>query len=194
MPQEWLKRIKKTGQLTAFNKATAWSVPVAAAIKTFNSLGFGVTIVAEKEEKATNIVLLFANGPGENYKYHGDTATTDSDFIGDALHGQSTTFTDPKLGVIFFAAVFLPGKIKKATDGQKEMIVVHEFIHSAGLNDRDCHDSAGIMFSPMKEDGGGLIEYIPDKGVKPMPPIRVGAQTMCKMKMLWAGAKDCKDS
>ena len=80
MPQEWLKRIKKTGQLTAFNKATAWSVPVAAAIKTFNSLGFGVTIVAEKEEKAANIVLLFANGPGENYKYYGDTATTDSDF------------------------------------------------------------------------------------------------------------------
>jgi hypothetical protein len=98
------------------------------------------------------------------------------------------------LGAIFFAAVFLPGKIKKATDCQKEMIVVHEFIHSAGLNDKDWHDSAGIMFSPMKEDGGGLIEYIPDKGVKPMPPIRVGAQTMCKMKMLWAGAKDCKDS
>jgi hypothetical protein len=78
-------------------------------------------------------VLLFANGPGENYKYYGDTATTNSDLKGDALHGQTTTFTDPKLREIFFAAVFLPGKIKKAKKGQKEMIVVHEFIHSAGI-------------------------------------------------------------
>ena len=44
----------------------------------------------------------------------------DSDFKGDTLHGQTTTFTDPKLKVIFFAAVFLPGKIRKANDGQKE--------------------------------------------------------------------------
>jgi hypothetical protein len=63
---------------------------------------------------------------------------------GDALHGQTTTFTDPKLRVIFFAAVFLPGKIKKAKDGQKEMIVVHEFIHSAGIERQRLARFAGI--------------------------------------------------
>jgi hypothetical protein len=38
MPTPWLKRIRETGQLTVFNKATAWAVPVDAAVKSFNKL------------------------------------------------------------------------------------------------------------------------------------------------------------
>ena len=32
MPTPWLKRIRKTGQLTVFNKATAWADSVSTAI------------------------------------------------------------------------------------------------------------------------------------------------------------------
>jgi hypothetical protein len=193
MPHQWLKRIRKTGQLTVYNKATAWAVPVAAAIKTFNNLSLGVTVVAEQAEKAANIVLVLASRPGEQYKYYGDTAETAQDFKADILHGQTTTLQDKKKEPyeIFFAAVFLPGKITKATNGQKEMVVVHELFHASGLD--GWHDSVGIMFADMKEEGGGLIEYLHDKGAKPMPPIRLGAQTLCQMKMLWADAKDCKE-
>ncbi len=162
MPTPWLKRIRKTGQLTVFNKATAWADSVTTAITSFNNLPLGVKLVAEKEEKSANIVLILASGP-QQYKYYGDTAKTFPDFKGDRLHGETRTLIDGKLNEIFFAVVFLPGKVKKATKGQKEVIVVHEF------------------------------EYIPDKGAKPMPPIRVGPQTLCKMRMLWSGAKDCKD-
>jgi hypothetical protein len=192
MPNQWLKRIRETGQLTVFNKATAWAVPVAAAIKSFNNVSLGVKVVAGKEEKDANIVLILANGPGEKYRYYGDTTQTAADFTGDIPHGETRTLVDPKLNAIYFAAVFLPGKLKKTTNGQKEVIVVHELIHAAGLN--DWHDSVGIMFATMQEEGGGLIEYLHEKGAKSMPPIRVGSQTLCKMKMLWSGATDCKDN
>jgi hypothetical protein len=192
MPTPWLKRIRKTGKLKVLNKAATWASSVEAAMKTFNKLSFGVELVAEKEEKAADIVVVLANGPTQHTHY-GDTVQTSPDFKFDELHGETRTLADQKLNAIFFAGVFLPGKVKKATAGQKEMIVVHEFIHACGLNDAHDHDSVGIMFAQMMEDHGGLIEYLHDKGAKPMPPIRVGPKTMCKMKMLWSGGETCKD-
>jgi hypothetical protein len=38
MPAPWLKRIRKTGQLTFLNKASGWTVPIEAAVKSFNTL------------------------------------------------------------------------------------------------------------------------------------------------------------
>jgi hypothetical protein len=191
MPHPWLKRIRKTGQLTVFNKATAWAVPINAAIKSFNHLSLGVSLVAEKDEKAANIVLVLANRAGEQYKHYGDTAQTLPSFKADALHGQASTFLDKKLDEIFFAAIFLPGKVKKATDGQKEMIVVHELLHACGLD--EWHDSDGLMFGVMQKKDDGLIEYLHEQDAKSMPPIRLGSQTVCKVKMLWVSAEACKD-
>jgi hypothetical protein len=105
MPAQWLKRIRRTGQLTFFNKASGWIVPIEAAVKSFNTLSLGVQVVAERTEKA----------------------------------------------------------------------------------------AVGLMFPDMQEQGGGLIEYLPEKGAKPMPPIRLGSKTVCKAKMLWSGGEACQD-
>lgn len=197
MPTPWLNRIRKTGQLTVHNKAGAWATAVDTAMTTFNSLGLGVKLVSEKEEKGANIVVKLSNG-SEVYKYYGDTAM--AKFPADKLHGQTSTLTDTKKMEIFFAVIFLPGKVNKASSKQKEVIVVHEFIHACGLNGllpnggmdpNEDHDSTGIMFAQMETDGDGLIEYLHDKDAKPMPPIRVGGQTRCKAQMLW-GAEACK--
>lgn len=199
MPTPWLKRIKKTGQLTVHNKAGAWAPAVTSAMTTFNSLGFGVTLVAEKEEKSANIVVKLSDGK-ETYSYYGDTAK--ADFDAEKLHGQASTLVDKKKMEIFFAVIFLPGKVKGATPKQKEVIVIHEFIHASGLNGllpngaedpNDDHDDVGIMYPQMKVDGDGLIEYMPDKGAKPMTPVRVGAKTMCKLRPLWNG-QECKSN
>jgi hypothetical protein len=193
MATPWLKRIKNTGQLTVHNKATTWSVPVESAIKSFNSLSLGVKLVPEQNEKDANIVVVLANGPAK-YNYYGDTASTKDDFKYDQLHGQTSTLTDKKRNEIFFAAIFLPGKIKDANKSQKEMVLVHEFIHACGLNDQaHDHDSAGIMFSAMNMKDGGLVEALAEKNTKAMPPIRVGSKTMCKMKMLWASGEACEE-
>ena len=192
MPAQWLRRIRRTGQLTFFNKASGWTVPIEAAVKSFNTLSLGVQVVAERTEKAANVVLVLANGPGVKYKYYGDTAETEQDFVGDRLHGQTATLADSKEPKeIFFAVIFLSGKLAKATKSQKEMVVVHEFIHACGLN--DWHDTVGLMFPDMQEQGSGLIEYLPEKGAKPMPPIRLGSKTVCKVKMLWSAGEVCPD-
>jgi hypothetical protein len=130
--------------------------------------------------------VVLANGPAQ-YTYYGDTAKTLPSFKADRLHGQASTLADAKRNEIFFAAVFLPGKVKGPTS-QKEVIVVHELIHACGM---DIHDSVGIMFGEMKEANGGLIEYLHDKGAKPMPPIRVGSKTVCTMRMLWSDGETC---
>jgi hypothetical protein len=190
MPAPWLKQIRDTGKLTVFNKATAWAVPVAAAIKSFNKLSLGVTLVAEKKEKSANIVLVLGMRAGQQYphddaNYGTITARTDPTFSPETLHGDTSTLSDAQSKEIVFATVFLPGKIKKATNGQKEMVVVHELIHAAGLN--AWHDTEGIMYDIMNATGGGLLEGNLNTwgGVKPMPPIRVGAETKRQMGNLW---------
>lgn len=203
MPTPWLKRIRKTGQLTVSNKATAWADSVNGAIASFNHLSLGVKLVAEKTEKSANIVLILASGP-QQYKYYGDTVKTGSDFKADWLHGETRALIDGKLNEIFFAGVFLPGKVQKITKGQKEMVIVHELIHACGMTGGDKkaeHDSVGIMYDIMNQADGGLIEGNIDlalekqkkEGIKPMPPIRVGPKTLCIMRMLWSGAEACKD-
>ena len=124
-----------------------------------------------------------------DYSHSGATAKTGAKFKADGLHGQTSNFSDFKSKEIIFAVVFLPGKAKKATRKQKEIVVVHEFIHACGM---DEHDTVGIMFSVMKEEDGGLIEYLKTKGAKPMPPIRVGSLTLCIMQNLWAGGGTCE--
>jgi hypothetical protein len=190
MATPWLSRIKKDGQLAVFNKAAAWAKPVEAGLRSFNSLAFAVTLVAAKEEKAANIVLVMASGP-EQYTYAGMTLKTNEKFKPDGLHGQTSFVVDQRRQEVFFACTFLPGKVAETNDAQKEMIVVHELIHASGLSDDD-HDIVGIFTGQMQKSGDGLLEYLPEKGAKPMPPIRVGSRTMCKMRLLWTDAESCK--
>ena len=105
MPAQWLKRIRRTGQLTLFNKTSGWTVPVETAVKSFNNLALGIQFVAETTEKAANVVLVLANGPGVKYKYYGDTAETKQDFAADRLHGQTSTLADQKEPKEIFFAV-----------------------------------------------------------------------------------------
>jgi hypothetical protein len=186
----WIKRVREGGELSVFNKANTWTDAVNAAMEAFNRLSFGVALVKAKDEKSANIVLVLANGHTE-YTYQGTTVTPGADFSPERLHGKTRAFYyDASPKEIFFAATFLPGKVN-GTKKQKEVIVVHELIHAAGM---DEHDDRGIMFAHMGESGDGLIEYLHDKNSKAMPPIRVGGQTACIMNMLWSGGAACKAS
>ncbi|WP_010584858.1 hypothetical protein [Schlesneria paludicola] len=190
MSTPWLKRIKRTGQLTVHNKATAWSAAVTKGMTTFNGLGFGVKMVPAEDEKSANVVILAANGP-QQYPYYGQTLKTKPEFKPDELDGQTSVVTDDRLKETFFACIFLPGRVKSPTKDQQEMVVVHELIHAAGM---DEHDSSGIMFSHMQASGTGLLEYLHDASAKPMPPVRLGGMTKCKVQMLWTDSPDddCK--
>lgn len=198
MPTKWFKRYRETGQLTVFHKSSAWSPAFKSALATFNTLNFGVKLVEEKEEKSANIVVLLSMG-GDSYPY--ENRTLKADFPADQMHGRARTLVDAKRWEIYFAVVFLPGKVQNVSARQKEVIIVHELIHAAGLNGlfsggtedpKGDHDEVGIMYPKMMIEGDGLIEMLHDKGAQAMTPIRVGTQTLCKMRMLWAGGEACK--
>jgi hypothetical protein len=203
MPTSWYKRVKNSGKLTVFNKSGAWAGAVDKARATFNGLGFPVTLDSTSDEKNANVVVKLSNGPDSQTSW-GNTASTNSDFDPKTLHGQTITITEIHEGrtkriEVVFAAIFLPGKVE-ATAEQKEVIVVHEFIHACGLDGgkpdgskskSQDHDSEGIMYDIMVPMGKGLIEGSKPDGVKEMPPIRVGGHTLCKIKSIW-GTEGCE--
>jgi len=180
MANEWFKRFREARELPYVNKATSWKVSIDAAIKSFNNLAFNVQLVPAKEDKDALVAFVLANGPTK-YPFPGGTAETGADFKPDGLHGQTAAQLDHR-NKIYFAAIFLPGKVSKTTKEQKEMVVVHEIIHACGM---DEHDSEGIMYDKFRDDGNGVIELAPASGVKGMPPIRVGAMTASIMRKLW---------
>jgi len=199
MPLPWIKRVKTTGQLTVFNKAAAWKPAVTAAMGTFNSLGLGVKLVDADDEHSANVVVLLSNG-SDSYPYYGKKIK--ANFNATKLHGFTHTESDGRKGLeIFLAVIFLPGQVSNPTAGQKEVVIVHEFMHAAGLNGlspdgtkdpNDDHEDQGIMFATMQISGKGAIEYLHDKDAKPMPPIRVGPKSMCKLHLVWLG-EGCKN-
>lgn len=183
MASPWIKGIRNKKQLKVYDKASAWSSEVNTAIASFNKLPFGVTLVKAAAEKKADIVVILAAGAAE-YNFSGAVAKTGPRFKSDGLHGMTAKFSDEKTKEHLFAVIFLPGKAKTATKKQKEVIIVHEFIHACGV---DEHDTVGIMFGVMAEEDGGLIEYMKTEGAKPMPPIRVGSKTLSVMQKLWPG-------
>jgi hypothetical protein len=185
MPTPWLNRIRETGQLTVFNKGGVWADSVNAAITTFNTLPFDVELVAEKDEKSANVVVILANGP-QQYTREGYTVDTGS-FKFDQFEGLTRTLTDKRLNAIFFAVIFLPGKLPKPARGQKEVMIVHEFIHACGVPEHETTPNGGIMYDIMVPSNGGLQEG--SKQAPPMPPIRVGPQTLSRVESVWLSAK-----
>ena len=204
MPTTWYKRVQRSGKLTVFNKAGAWAHEAETALATFNGLGFPVTLEKTDDEKNANIVVKLSKGADSQTNW-GKTANTGADFDPTILHGLTVPLTEihekpRKTFEIIFAAIFLPGRVE-ATKKQREVIIVHEFIHACGLDGGQPdgtkdkigqdHDDRGIFFGQMAKEGDGLIEYLHDKDAAAMPPIRVGGNTRTKIKQIW-GADDSK--
>jgi len=182
MPTPWLNRIRETGQLTVFNKGGAWINSINAAIRTFNTLPFSVKLVAAKEEKSANVVVILAHAP-QHYTRDGTTVDTDRGYNFDQFQGDTETFTEKRLNAIFFAVIFLPGKLHKPSAGQKEVMIVHEFIHACGVDEHETTPHGGIMYDIMVPSGEGLKEAT-NEG-ETMPPIRVGPQTLSRVQSVW---------
>lgn len=184
MANMWFKRFREAKVLPYVNTATSWKIPIEAAIKTFNGLGFGVQLVPAKEKGDTLVEFVLANGPMK-HPFPGGVAETGPKFKEDRLHGQAAVHLDHR-NVIDYAVIFLPGLVTKATKEQKEMVVVHEIIHACGM---DEHDTEGIMYDVFRNAGTGVIELVAPPGAKSMPPIRLGATTVSIMQKLWPAAK-----
>ncbi len=202
MTTAWNKSVRREGKLKVFNGAKTWSIPINSAIESFNAFTFGVTLELVKLETGANVVIQTANG-ATSYDWDGDpwvkgkSLTSGSDFRSTSLHGKTIAAIETQTKHIHFAVIFLPGAVKKATNGQKHVIVIHEFLHAAGLiglsnSTEEGHEDSGVMYPVMSESGQGLIESFSGNTNKPMPPIRLGPLTHCKLHKLWKDATACQ--
>lgn len=200
MPTKWFKRFRETGQLTVYDRAGSWSPALKKAMATFNSLGFGVKVVEEKNERDANIVVKLAKN-GETYPYPSRKNILKADFPTDKLHGNTQAVAHPRRLEIEFAVVFLPGETAEGSMRQKEVIIVHELLHAAGLSgsfvngvhdNKSDHEDVGIMCAQFVNKGDGAVEMGAPKDTPAMTPIRVGPQTMCKIRSLWVAGESCK--
>lgn len=209
MPTPWASDAKRAGKLKVLNKAGAWSRALGKAMQTFNGLALGVTLEAEKDETKADIVVALATGamtiPYKGHRKYPDEdikASAPADFQAERLHGLCHTVTRRGRrgpGEIIFAGIFLPGKAK-ATEQQREVIIVHEFFHASGLDGGrpdgtkhkgQDHDTQGILYDIMSPDGDKLKENSAEINQPAMPPIRIGTATACSMAMLWQGRDSC---
>lgn len=185
MANKWRDHIRTSGELKVHNMAGKWSPSVNNAIRLFNGLGLGVKLVSTPQRTEAHIVvkLSLQNSDSYTHKVNRDEHVIRVNFDANGVHGKARTLVEQNRhgSEIFFAAVFLPGK-RNTANPLKEMIIVHEFIHAAGMN--EDHDSSGIMADTMSVIGNTFVEI---KGAPPMPPIRVGGKTMCMMRDLWLG-------
>ncbi len=177
----WFKRFRDRRELPyVLDKATAWKLPIEAAVASFNKLAFDVRLIPAKEGDQPLIAFVLAEGPMKHH-FPGGVAETGPKFKPEKMHGQAALALDGRK-VIYFVTVFLPGKVQKITKDQKEMVIVHEIIHACGM---DEHDTEGIMYDVFLASGSGVIEMVSPKGTPAMPPIRVGGTTVSIMRTLW---------
>jgi hypothetical protein len=209
MIKPWLKRIRVTGELKVYCPANPWSAEVTKAITTFNGLSLGCQLKVASDDRSADVVVKLCKGKRDKHNqlvkgqiftipHPNGTINSPGAFVSDKLGGYTRMLIDDIKREVFLAGIFLPGDYPKPTADQKEMIIVHELIHSTGM---DEHDSYGLMFDSFQPQGTGLLEMLPDKDSKPMPPVRLGGKTRCKVALAWKtdakevdinGAEVCK--
>lgn len=193
MATPWKRNVRSSGRILVYNDAGAWSGAVDNAIRTFNGLSLAVTIEKTTEEGSANVVVKLSSGNTGSHTFHdrfyGDIPVT-ANFDASLAHGKTKTVKDPDRGVLVLAAIFLPSRLQRGSDGVREVVIVHEFIHAAGLDDNGDHDTRdGVFYAQMEMSNGQLKEW--GTSNSPMPPVRIGANTVCRLNSLWSDNVTC---
>lgn len=200
----WFKRFQQAGTLEVFAGSnftgSLWTTAFADAIKEFNQLmssnGVKLTLTTGTQgatEINSQVIVQTANGKATpNYGYQPKPRT----FDGNGLHGLTIPFADRK-GFLEKAYIFVPAtprvdpKSKKSREvGQavRSFILVHEFIHAAGLSN-DEHTNEDCMCYPGELVTGNAAA---DDRVQPwgglgksMPPCTMIGKTVANLKKAW---------
>jgi hypothetical protein len=198
----WFKRFQQAGTLEVFvgaNFTGMWKTALAEAIKEFNQLmssnGVKLTLTTPTgaTETGAQVVVQTANGKATpNFGQKREARP----FDGNGLHGLTVNFPDHK-GVLEKSYVFVPstprvdpGNKKSREVGQpvRTFLLVHEFIHAAGLSN-DEHTNDDCMCYPGEIVAGNSAaddRVQPWGGLgKPMPPCTMIAKTVANLKKAW---------
>jgi hypothetical protein len=200
MAKPWIDSVKQSGKLTVYDGIGGgkWSSLFQQSLNEFNELlkGSGLSLTFEKaaDEASAQVVVKISDGPA-SFEYGKDKFSYA--FNGKGLHGftgQVSRGTDPRIEKAF---VFLPSNPQMNTyDGLRptgigvmKCILVHEFVHACGLENKDHGTDDVFHGSPQTNYGDTAAE---DKiGIRRdgkyiwFPPVVLSSATIGKIKALW---------
>ncbi|GJE60928.1 hypothetical protein [Methylobacterium trifolii] len=176
----------------------SWATVMGDAMKIFNTLmatnGVNVSLSDAKDEASAQIVVD-AVAKQASFSYRG--ATYSKAFSGDGMHGLTVAVSDQGTGLIDRQFVFVPATPRADASNQKSrqvgpevrrFILVHEFIHAAGLSN-DEHTLEDVFCYPgefVEGRSAGADRLQPWGGLgKPMPPYTINAKTVANLQKAW---------
>jgi hypothetical protein len=195
MAKPWVRSVQKKGELTVFNglSTASWVHVFKSALQLFNDLGTPVKMTAADKEESADVVMRVSTGP-TTFDY-GGTSFPGKNLDPTMLHG-ATRFVGGQDGtekaMVFLpndpksAPMFIKGRTvyEKASLDMLKVIAVHELIHACGLENGDHATDDGLFYFHLAPDGKGKI-IVPQGSSAAMPPLRLGASTVAKLKSLW---------
>lgn len=201
MAMSWIDSVKGSKKLSLFSKIGSgkWSSEFKPCMDEFNRLlkenGMPLKFEASSNEKSANVVVSSSSGPAV-VKYGGQTFT--EIFDGKKLHGYTALLSDPDTSKIVKAYVFLPsdpqmrlpsGKTRPTGVKVMKLIMLHEFIHACGLENKDHSKDDIFNGSPSHQNGSrpdeDRIGVFVKKHYVWFPPYYLKSGTVGKIKSLW---------
>jgi hypothetical protein len=175
-----------------------WATVLRDAVTTFNDLmsknGVKVALADAKDERNAQIIVE-AVAEQASFNYGG--ASYSKAFAGDGLHGLTVPVAEADTRLIDRMFVFVPAtpridpKNKKSREVGPEVrrfILVHEFIHAAGLSN-DEHTLEDVFCYPgelVQGNNAASDKLQPWGGLgKPMPPYTIIAKTITNLQKAW---------
>jgi hypothetical protein len=183
---------------SGFTGGSGWAPVLRDAVRIFNDLmtknGVKVALSEAKEEGDAQIIVD-AVAKQASFNYRG--ASYSQAFAGDGLHGLTVPVSDEDTGLRDRAFVFLPStpridpqnkKSREVGPDVRRFILVHEFIHAAGLSN-DEHTLEDVFCYPgelVEGNSAASDKLQPWGGLgKPMPPYTLIAKTITNLKKAW---------
>jgi len=201
----WYKKVQDSGKLTVASSATLkagrWGTALDDAIKIFNKLmsDYGITLELTRVGDVKDALVVVDSARGKaSFTFNGKTYPETLD--GNGLHGATRPAAmqyGKKAPEIEKAFVFVPAtpridpRNKKSREAGQEVrryILVHEFIHAAGLSDSE-HTNDDVFCYP-----GEIVTgpHPPDDRVQPWgglgqpaPPYTLVSKTISNIKKAW---------
>jgi hypothetical protein len=206
MAKAWINSVQSSGQLTVFAgpgfTGGLWATVLKDAIMAFNALmtAKGVklklaTTTKKPHESGGADINLEAATSKASFSYGGDQYS--KTFDGNGLHGSTVLVeigNSNKSSGIEKAFVFVPQTPGKATKARevgakvREFILVHEFVHAAGLSNDD-HTSEDVLCSPAElyEGRTPAEDRLHPWGMPNAnkPPYVLSSKTVKKLRSVW---------
>ncbi len=197
MAKSWVDSIKQARRLTVFNSLQGnWSALFQPSLTEFNNLlqASGITINLQSSTNASTANIVVGSGAGTvTFAYQGQSYS--STFSGNRLHGSTFLISVPTK--IEKAYVFLPNNpqmnsprgLRSTGVNVMKAILLHEFVHSCGLENSDHSSDDIFMGYPQTNPGMNAVQ---DKigintrqGYIWFPPFFLSSSTVAKINAVW---------